>query len=163
MKVRHYKTIAISALLLIPALSLRAQNSAATIEPSSSPDIYFGAEAGGVYMQDMQVHVGSREEFKFDIGTRVDLVLGYRFSRSWSVELDAGVIWNAIHSYGSESFSGTKADFYHYPVMVNYLYRLPIKGRLEGFVGGGIGAVVGDFHIKEPGLDFRDWRVLSII
>jgi len=155
-RLEHY-AIAFGTLLLISGLPLQAQNSAGTVQPASlSPDIYFGAEAGALYMQDMQVHTGTREEFKFDIGTRFDLVVGYNFARSWAVELDCGVIWNAISGYGSESFSNTKADLYQIPVMVNYLYRLPIKGRLEGFLGAGIGAVIGDFHIKDFGLDFKD-------
>ena len=157
MKYSEHLIIAVGTLLLIPALSLQAQNGAEQIRSTSiSPDIYVQAAAGAEYMQDMQVHVGTREEFEFGVGTRFDLAVGYKFSRSWSAELDCGVMWNPIDRYGAESFSGTRAELYQFPVMVNYMYRVPIKGPVEGFVGGGIGLVVGDFHIKEPGLDFRN-------
>jgi opacity protein-like surface antigen len=157
MKIPDHQIIALSSLLLISALPLQAQNSAENIRPASTaPDIYLEGDAGPLYMQDMQVHVGTKEKFKFDLGTRFDLVLGYKFAQSWSAELDCGVIWNAIDKYGAGSFSGTKADLYQFPVMVNYLYWLPIKGPLEGFVGAGVGLVVGDFHIADVAQDFKD-------
>jgi hypothetical protein len=31
---------------------------------------------------------------------RADLVVGYKFLRSWSTELDCGVIWNSFDKYG---------------------------------------------------------------
>lgn len=158
MKLTYCHTIAISSLLLIPALSLQAQDKMDKIQaPGTGPGIYVKAEAGADYMQDLQVNVGSKEKFKFDIGTRFDLVLGHQFSRSWSAELECGMIWNSIDKYGNQSFpSSQPADLYQVPVMVNYLYRLPIKGSFEGFVGGGIGAVVDVFHVKDSGLDFQD-------
>jgi len=158
MKLSAYQAIAISTLFLIPALSLQAQNRADKIEPpSTSPDIYLRADAGAVYMQDLQVNVASMEQFKFNTGTRFDLAVGSRFSRSWSAELECGVIWNSIDKYGDDSFSaGNNADLYQIPVMVNYMYRLPIKGSFEGFLGAGIGFVVGIFHVKEGGLDFKN-------
>ena len=96
MKILDPKTIIISTLLVIPALSLQAQNLAQNNPlESTSPDIYVKAEAGASYLQDLQVNVGSHEQLKFDIGTRFDLVVGYNFTRSWSAELDLGAIWNS--------------------------------------------------------------------
>lgn len=157
MKLSNYRAIVVGSLLLIPA-AVRAQDTVQKVQTQTTgPDIYVRAEAGGVYMQDLQVHVGTREEFKFNTGVRGDVVVGYNFSRSWATELDFGVIWNKIDTYGDYSFAASQqADIYQIPVMVNYLYRLPIKGSFEAFVGGGFGAVVGLFHINDQGLDFKD-------
>jgi opacity protein-like surface antigen len=157
MKLSDHCAVVIGTLLLIPALALQAQNNALqTQRESPSPDIYVQAQGGAVYMQDLQVNVGTHEEFKFNTGARGDLVVGYKFARHWSTELDCGVIWNAFDKYGDYSFSASKADLYQIPIMVNYLYRLPIIGRFEGFVGAGIGAVVTVFHINDSGLNFQD-------
>ena len=67
------------------------------------------------------------------------------------------MIWNSIDKYGDYSFSnGKSADLYQIPVMVNYMYRLPLKGSLEAYMGAGIGLVVGMLHINDSGLDFKD-------
>ena len=67
---------------------------------------------------------------------------------------------NSYHSYSRRQHGATspiaQADLYQIPIMVNYLYRLPIIGRFEGFVGAGIGAVVTVFHINDSGLNFQD-------
>lgn len=157
MKLSEHRAIVIGILLLIRALALQAQDKPVQIQPlNSNPDIYVQAQGGAVYMQDLQVNVGTHEEFKFNTGARADLVVGYKFSRHWSTELDCGVIWNSFDKYGDYSFAASKADIYQIPIMVNYLYRLPIKGRFEGFVGVGIGAVVTVFHINDGGLNFQD-------
>lgn len=157
MKLSDSRAIVISILLLIPALALNAQDKALQAPPgASSPDIYVQVQGGAVYMQDLQVNVGTHEEFKFNIGARADLVVGYKFSSHWSTELDSGVIWNSFDKYGNYSFSPSKANLYQIPVIVNYLYRLPIGRSFEGFVGAGIGAVVTVFHIDDSGLNFQD-------
>ncbi len=160
MKLLKHPAIVISTLLLLPAVSLHAQDKPLAIRTDDTgSDIYLKAEAGGVYMQDLQVHVNTREEFKFNPGTRGDVIVGYNFSRSWSTELDFGVLWNSIDKYGAYSFDASKADLFEIPIMVNYLYRLPIKRSFEAYVGGGIGAVIGILHIDDQGLDFKDTDV----
>jgi len=158
MKISDRCAIVIGTLFLIPALALQAQDNAVkTPAASTGPDIYVQAEAGATYMHDLQVNVGTHEKFKFDLGARFDLAVGYKFSQHWSTELDAGVIWNRIDKYGSYSFSASKqADLYQIPIMVNYLYRLRIKSKFEAFLGAGIGAVVDVFHINDQGLNFKD-------
>ena len=158
MKLSDHHALVVSTLLLIPTLALQAQDNGVKIQaPNTGPDIYVRAEAGAVHMQDLQVNVGTQEEFKFNTGVRADLVVGYKFSRHWSTELDCGVIWNSFDKYGDYSFSASRqADLYQIPIMVNYLYRLPIKGSFEGFLGAGIGAVVSVFHINDAGLNFQD-------
>src|SRR5215471_14972724 len=139
MKLSDCRAIVISALLLIPALAVQAQHNALQAQrESSSPGIYVEAEGGAVYMQNLQVNVGTQEEFKFKTGARADLVVGYKFTRHWSTELDSGVIWNSFDKYGDYSFSASKANLYQIPIMVNYLYRLPIGRSFEGFLGAGI-------------------------
>jgi opacity protein-like surface antigen len=158
MKLSAHRAIVISALLLIPALALHAQDKTLQTQPETiGADIYVQAQGGAVHMQDLQVNVGTQEKFKFNTGARADLVVGYKFSRSWSTELDCGVIWNSFDKYGDYSFSASKqADLYQIPIMVNYLYRLPIGHSFEGFLGAGIGAVVTVFHINDSGLNFHD-------
>lgn len=157
MKLSDYRAIVFSTLLLIPALTLQAQDKTLQTQPvSTGSPIYVQAQGGAVYMQDLQVNVGTHEEFKFNTGARADLVVGYKFSRHWSTELDFGVIWNAFDTYGNYSFTPGKADLYQIPVMVNYLYRLPIGRSFEGYLGAGIGAVVTVFHINDSGLNFQD-------
>jgi opacity protein-like surface antigen len=158
MKLSNHRAIALSTLLFTPVLSLQAQDRDQIMPPPhAGPDLYVQGEAGPAYMQDLQVNVGTKEEFKFNVGTRVDLAVGYNFSRSWSTELNFGMIWNSIDKYGGYSFGASKqAEVYQIPVMWNYLYRLPLKGRLEGFVGAGLGLVAGVLHINDRGLDFKD-------
>lgn len=159
MKLSDYRAVVTGTVLLISALALQAQGPTLQTQPQpliSSPDIYVQAQGGAVYLQDLQVNVGTHEEFKFNTGARADLVVGYKFSRHWSTELDCGVIWNSFNKYGDYSFSASKADLYQIPIMVNYLYRLPIGRSFEGFLGAGIGAVVTVFHINDSGLNFQD-------
>ena len=158
MKLSNYRAIIISTPVLIPALALQAQDKTlqTQAENTGSP-FYVQAQGGAVYMQDLQVNVGTHEEFKFNTGARADLVVGYKFSRHWSTELDCGVIWNSFDKYGAYSFSASKqADLYQIPIMVNYLYRVRIGRSFEGFLGAGIGAVVTVFHINDSGLNFHD-------
>ena len=84
MQLSDYKAVTLTTLLFLPALSLPAQNTAEIPVPrrSSSPNIYVKAEGGPAFMQDLQVNVGSMEHFKFDTGTRFNLALGTRFTRS---------------------------------------------------------------------------------
>jgi len=159
MKLSDHRVVVTGTLLLISALALQAQGQ--TLQPQtqsliSGPNIYVQAQGGAVYMQDLQVNVGTHEEFKFNTGARADLVVGYKFTRHWSTELDCGVIWNSFDKYGDYSFSASKANLYQIPIMVNYLYRLPIGRSFEGFLGAGIGAVVTVFHIDDSGLNFQD-------
>ena len=160
MKLSNYHSIVTGTLLLTSALALQAQG--LPTQPQtviSGPDLYLQVQGGAVYMQDLQVNVGSHDELKFNIGARAGLVLGYKFSKHWSTELDCGVIWNGFDTYGGYSFSGDKqADLYQIPVMVNYLYRLPIGRKFEGYLGVGLGGVVTIFHLNDNVVGFGDFQ-----
>jgi opacity protein-like surface antigen len=158
MKLTDHRAIVIGTLLLIPVLALQAQDKPLETKTQTfTPGVYLQGEAGAVFMQDLQVNVGSREKLSFNPGVRGDLVLGYKFNQSWSTELDCGVLWNSFNKYGNYSFpSNEQAELYQIPILVNYLYRLPIKGSFEGFLGGGVGAVVSKFHLNDQGLDFKN-------
>ena len=79
----------------------------------------------------------------FDPGIRGDLVLGYGFNDSWSVELESGVAWNPL---GSVNFNGFTShaydgDLYQIPILLNVRCQFTPKATFSPYLGAGVGGV----------------------
>ena len=135
-------------------MSLRAQETAEIIqvqEPVS--DLYVKADAGPAFVQDLEVHTGTQKEFKLNAGVRFDLGAGYKFTQCLAAELECGVIWNSVDKYDDRPLS---SDFYQIPIMINYIYKVPLKGPVEPFIGVGIGPVISIFDDSQVSFNATD-------
>lgn len=130
------------------SLLLAAANSHA----QSADKLYLGADVGAAIPHSATIQSApyTGEGIKFDTGLRAGVKLGYDLPRSFAVELDTGVIWNQVHSLAG---TGANADLYQFPLLVNGVYKVPLKGAFKPYVGAGIGAAVGMFDGSNiPGL-----------
>ncbi len=131
-------------------------------QPSSPPEqtedtgsfpeqsLYFGVNFGGTYQQNATVDTtissgGPATSYSknttFDLGVRGDAIFGYNLSRSWAAEFESGLIWNSTGN--SQPYpQNVTINTYTVPILVNAVYRIPIKGPLSSYLGvGGGGAV----------------------
>ena len=139
---------------------------------------YFTIDAGPAFLQDsgnsnldLEDALKDLEEFdagddtEFDPGIRVGLMGGYRLSDAWSVELETGVIWNSVDSISGVSAGSSvngltpdatvfaswydEADLYQIPLLANLQYSFSFAQRWSVYLAGGVGAVIGVFHLGE--------------
>ena len=111
-------------------------------EPTSKT--YLGFDVGVALQQEVNARDNSGADagkVKFDPGIRGDVVFGYNFCDSFAAELEVGVLANSISSISGNQLSdfGASADLYQIPLLVNAVYRLPLKGPLTAYVGVGVG------------------------
>jgi len=98
------------------------------------PSFYFRTEAGPAFLKTLRADYGiGHFDEQSDVGTRVDLTLGYRFTSSFGAELNGGMVWNKLLDIAQH-------DFYQVPIMANLVWK-PVYGRLAPFVGAGAGGV----------------------
>jgi opacity protein-like surface antigen len=101
---------------------------------TNQPSLYFRTEAGAAFLNTLRADYGTGHFDELsDVGTRVDLTLGYRFTSSFAAELNGGMVWNKLLDMAQH-------DFYQVPIMANLVWK-PAYGRLAPFVGAGAGAV----------------------
>jgi opacity protein-like surface antigen len=101
---------------------------------TDQPSIYFRTEAGPAFLHTLRADYGiGHFDEPSDVGTRVDLTLGYRFTSSLAAELNVGMVWNKLLDMAQH-------DFYQVPIMANLVWK-PAYGRLAPFVGAGAGGV----------------------
>jgi len=75
------------------------------------------------------------------MGVRGDVVLGYNLNQSWAAEFNTGLIWNSTGNSQPYPYNVT-LDTYTVPILVNAIYRIPLKGPLSSYIGvGGGGAL----------------------
>jgi len=141
-----YKLTTVGTTLLLTALAGRAQAA------DSGEKFYVNVDAGGAFQTDIAIKnstgfVGPGGDIKFDTGFRAGVEFGYNFNQSFSAELEAGIIRNTINQVGIQDLSsvGADAELDEIPLMVNGIYKIPLKGNFKPYVGVGVGAVVGIF------------------
>ena len=101
--------------------------------------MYVTADAGAAWQQN--INIKGNGQLDFNTGFRGDIIFGYNFCNKFSAELETGVIDNSINSIAGNSLSsfGASADIYEIPILVNAIYRLPLKGGWTPYVGVGVG------------------------
>jgi opacity protein-like surface antigen len=94
----------------------------------------------------------------FNFGARGDVVLGYNINQSLAAEFDTGLLWNSADKIGTNSLSsiGQSFDTYTIPVLVNFIYRIPIKGPWSSYVGIGVGGAATILVYNLNGSDLTD-------
>ncbi len=105
---------------------------------------YFGLGAGGSLEQPLSINssaFGNSGNVQIKPGIRGDIHLGWNVSRSFSTELQTGILWNSIDNIAGNTVS---ADIYQVPVLANVLYH-PFHGAFQPFVGVGCGAAMTTF------------------
>lgn len=139
MKKTFLFTTAGSCLLLANQAGAQTNQTSQVVAPAPTSKMYVAAEAGAAWQQNINAH-GSGE-VKFDTGFRGDVIFGYNFSESFAAELETGVIDNSISSIAGNTLSsfGASASTYEIPILVNAIYRLPLKGGWTPYVGAGVG------------------------
>lgn len=141
----------VGATLLLAAANSRAQ---------SADKLYLEVNAGPAFQQNTAIRngssFGSGGDVKYDTGLRAGVVVGYNWTRSLAAELDAGVIWNTINTIGANNLStvGASAQVQEIPLLVNGIYKVPLKGALKPYIGAGAGAMVGLFDSANVPLSY---------
>ena len=110
------------------------------IETNAVPSkMYVSGDVGVAWQQNVNAHGNGM--VNFDTGVRGDVTFGYNFCEHFAAELETGVIANSINSIAGNTLSsfGASADIYEIPVLVNAIYKLPLKGGWTHFVGIGVG------------------------
>jgi opacity protein-like surface antigen len=93
----------------------------------------------------------------FDTEIRADLSLGYHLTKCFSLEAEAGFIWDPNENGNNY--------FYQIPVMLNGIYQIPLGRSWSTYLGAGAGAVIGRTHsvFRQPAFherfvfDDSDW------
>jgi OmpA-OmpF porin, OOP family len=121
--------------------------------------LYVTAAAGPAFAQNTTIQTPpfTGGQIDFDTGVRGDIAVGYNVCKAFAVELNTGVIWNSVNSIGGNTLStySAHADLYQIPLMVNGIYKIPLKGPFKPYIGAGVGAVVGVLDSSGvPGLYF---------
>lgn len=132
---------------------------AARAQADFADHLYLDVAAGPAFAQNPTVQSApyTGGEVDFNTGFRGDVVLGYNICRSWAVELNTGVVWNSVDSINGNTLSkySASADLYQIPLMVNAIYKVPLKGPFKPYIGAGVGVIVGMFDSSGiPGLYF---------
>lgn len=144
MKKSHKLTTA-GATLLLAAANGHAQ---------FADKFYLDVDGGGAFQQNVAIKNNTGFNISppsggihFNTGFRAGLDAGYNFCESFAVELDTGVIQNTIRTVGQYQLSAynANAQLDEIPLLVNFIYRFPIKGSFKPYVGAGVGGVSGIF------------------
>ena len=121
--------------------------------------LYLGLDAGAALLQDTTISdsIGDSEKVTFSPGARMDVLVGYEFTKHWAAELELGLIANDVsHS----TFLGTDymgVTYLQLPMLVNGIYTLPLNQSktCSAYFGAGIGGVfskyMNEFGEETPG------------
>jgi opacity protein-like surface antigen len=110
--------------------------------------IYTHVDFGGSYQQSTTLFQSApaptTKTATFNLGMRGNLAVGYHFNESWAAEFDTGLIWNSVDKANGVSLDQpypNNASFttYTVPVLVNVVYKVPLKGDLIPYAAAGFG------------------------
>jgi opacity protein-like surface antigen len=122
-----------------------AMSSAAPAKGTALADrFYFLAGLGPSFLED--THLTGYDDYEsgsiqFDPGVRLDLALGYRFWRGFSVEAETGFLFNLTQLRGVGLWSAD-AGLYQEPLLVSVRWEARNWGRWRPFLGLGGGGVI---------------------
>ena len=132
-------TTAGTCLLLAGQAGAQTNQTSALVAPPPAGKMYVTVDAGAAWQQN--INTKGNGELSFDTGFRGDVIFGYNFCKNFAAELETGVIYSPINSIAGNSLSsfGASADIYEIPILVNAIYRMPLKGGWTPYVGAGVG------------------------
>ena len=138
-----------SALLLASQAGAQTSQTSAIETNSVADKMYVSGDVGAAWQQNVNAQ-GGNGTVNFDTGVRGDVTFGYNFCENFAAELETGVIANSINSIAGNTLSsfGASADLYEIPILVNGIYRLPLKGGWTPYVGAGVGGAATYFTAK---------------
>jgi opacity protein-like surface antigen len=138
----------------------------ASLAQADEPGLYFKFDAGAALPQDVAItKVGQIElpavsydgletynqpKAKLRTGFRGDLAAGYAFNKMFSVELDAGVVYNPLDKL---QYSGTylgvpysydespSVNLWQVPLLANVIFTIPLDSKFKRFIGAGAGGI----------------------
>lgn len=115
---------------------------------------YLNVDIGPSFVQDAAINWttklrpftfrGSRT-VEFQTGIRGDVAVGYNMSDAWAIELESGMMWNA---------TGDEEQLYQIPILVNVIYKIPLKNSWTPYFGAGAGGVVSDLSLLTAAAPF---------
>ena len=93
----------------------------------------------------------SSSAFSFTPGIRVDLGYGFNFAQNFTLQLETGIIYNALDTF-NESYTNYYGQVHHsanadgellqIPFFANLLYNIPINPDFKVYFGVGAGVSV---------------------
>jgi opacity protein-like surface antigen len=113
--------------------------------------LYSRLDFGGFFQQDATLDITrssgvgpsifSSGTATFNFGFRGDVAVGYNINKSLAAEFDTGLLWNSADKIGTTMLSSTNQslDTYTIPILVNIIYKIPMKGPWSSYVGLGVG------------------------
>ena len=130
---------------------------------------YLNADVGIFHQQEAVIHgtFGTRTSVSYNPGVRTDMILGYRLNKSWSVELETGLLWNTIHEGDGMPLQppGTTFDTFTFPALTKIAYEIPATKNLKLHLGCGIGGAfsIANIHrgqfIGDADISARDFSL----
>jgi opacity protein-like surface antigen len=118
------------------------------LTPTPGSKFYLGFDAGVAFQRNITISdsVGDKDHVTFNPGARLDMEVGYDFTKHWAVELEMGLTVNEVqHSV----VLGTASDNWNLvelPVLVNVIYNMPIGDHWTAYVGGGAGGIFSNYQ-----------------
>jgi opacity protein-like surface antigen len=121
--------------------------------------LYLGFDAGVALQQDVTISdsIGDSEKITFSPGARLDMMLGWQFTKRFAAEFELGFVANKVsHSYALGT-DYTDVTYLQLPMLVNGIYTLPLNKSETCLVyfGAGIGGVfskyMDDYGDETPG------------
>jgi opacity protein-like surface antigen len=140
-----HKMTTVGATLLLAAASGHAQ---------LADKFYLDLDGGGAFQGTVSIKNNTgfnisppSGDIRFNTGYRAGLDAGFNLSKSFAVELDASIIQNTINTVGQFQLStyGARAKLDQIPLLMNVIYRFPLKCPFKPYVGVGIGGVESIF------------------
>jgi opacity protein-like surface antigen len=113
--------------------------------------LYSRVDFGGVFQQSTTLDkttssgvgpsIFSSGTTTFNFGFRGDVALGYNINKSLAAEFDTGLLWNSADKIGVTTLGSANQSFVTYtiPILVNIIYKIPMKGPWSSYVGLGVG------------------------
>lgn len=111
--------------------------------------IYVTADGGAIFQQvgRMRQSTPPTTSVTYKPGYRGDLSVGYNFTPSLAAEFQFGIMHNDVNSVGNHlSPLGQSLDFTSVPLLLNVIYKIPVKGRWVPYVGVGAGGNISRVH-----------------
>jgi opacity protein-like surface antigen len=131
--------------------------------------LYSRVNFGGFFQQDATLDttrssgvtsLSTNGTATFNFGFRGDVVLGYNINKSLAAEFDTGLLWNSADKVLGNSLSSQKVSFdtYTIPILVNFTYKIPMKGPWSSYVGIGMGGAASILDYNPGGSDLTDFN-----
>jgi len=131
--------------------------------------LYSRVKLGGFFQQDATLDttrssgvssLSTNGTATFNFGFRGDVVLGYNINKSLAAEFDTGLLWNSADTVLGNPLSSQNVSFdtYTIPILLNFIYKIPMKGHWSSYVGIGMGGAASLLDYNIGGSDLTDFN-----